>query len=185
MRTFVIFTRGPSGPFSVDDLPDAGRMDLICRCLSSALFLSYKMRDDVEVYVVLNGPPRPPVTIRFTSNSGFYPDEKSIANFINEILSLEIINTWTEYKGAFVSRKSFQEVLNSLGGEQYILSEKGDDISKIEVGERPIFILGDNRGVPPNEEKFALRSARKISLGKESYLSSSCISILNWICDKR
>ena len=182
MRTFVLYARGVSDSnFDIDNLPLVGRMDLICRCVSSALYLSYSMRDDARIFIVMNGPPNPPVTICFDSKSSFYTDEKSIASLIKKILSSEINDEWKQVETCRAARKSFQDVLRELDGNVYVLNEEGGSIGKIK--DNPIFVLGDNLGIPRNEEKFALRSGEKVSIGKESYLASACISVLNWLCD--
>lgn len=183
MRTFVLFSRALTAPFGLENLSEKGRMDLVCRCVISSMFLSYKMRDDSEIYIVLNGAPNPPVSVHITGKSDIHPDEQSIAAFINEMLSLKITNDWKEHKGSFVSKKSFQDIVREAKGETFVLHEKGEPIQKMKIYGNLVFILGDNRGIPINEEKFALRKAKKISLGKESYLTSACISLLNWICD--
>ncbi len=186
MRTFVLYTRGKTDSgFKLEDLPSAGRIDLICRCITSALFLSYKMRKGNRIFVVLNGPPRPPVTLCFNENSNFYPDERSIALVIKKLLSLEFDKEWKEFENSLVSKRSFQEIIRELNGNFYVLHEKGKDLNEVEIRENPVFVLGDNKGIPKNDEKIVLRRGEKISLGKESYLSSSCISILNWICDRK
>jgi tRNA (pseudouridine54-N1)-methyltransferase len=182
MRTFVLYARGATSKFDADNLPAAGRMDLICRCVSSALYLSYSIREDMRMFVVMNGPPNPPVTICFDSKSSFYTDEKSISTLINKVLSSEIGEEWKRVESCKVARKSFQDVLKELEGNVYVLNEGGKEIGKIK--DNPIFILGDNLGIPKNDEKFALRNGAKISLGKESYLASACISVLNWLCDR-
>ncbi len=183
MRTFVLYARGRTDSrFDLEDLPSAGRMDLVCRCVSSALFLSYRMRKDARIFVVLNGPPNPPVTVCFDGNSKFYPDERSIASVIKKLLSSKFDKEWKEIDESLIARKSFQEVVRGLEGNFYVLHEKGKEMN--EVKENPVFVLGDNQGIPKKDEEFALRKGCKISLGKESYLSSACITVLNWICDK-
>jgi tRNA (pseudouridine54-N1)-methyltransferase len=47
MRDIVIIghKEKTNGDFSLNDLPgSAGRMDILCRCVSSALFISFGMR---------------------------------------------------------------------------------------------------------------------------------------------
>jgi tRNA pseudouridine-54 N-methylase len=90
-----------------------------------------------------------------------------------------------EVEGTKVARKSFQEVLTELGGKNYVLHEKGEFIESLKLDKNPTIVLGDQVGLPDKEERFALRNGEKISLGKNIYLASSCISILNWICDKQ
>ena len=81
MRTFILYARKARSDanFKINDLPSYGRMDLVCRCISSCLFLSYKKREKIKLYVVFNGPPRGPVTICFDGKPNFYPDERSTA----------------------------------------------------------------------------------------------------------
>ncbi len=183
MRSFVLYSRRgkTSGNFDIENLSSEGRMDLICRCISSSMFLSYKKRENTRVYVVLNGPPNPPITVCFTENSNFYPDERSTAKLIKKILSSKIEREWKEVDGVMVAKKSFQEIVSGLAGNLYILHEKGKPIKHIK--ENPVFILGDNIGIPKKEENRILEKGEKISLGKTKYLTSSCIAVLNWLCD--
>lgn len=189
MRTFVLYARKArtDSNFKLNDLINAGRMDLVCRCISSALWLSHNVREDTRIFVVLNGPPKPPVTIWFQGSEllKVYVDEMTNAKWIKNILSLKFGKEWLEVSGSKVSRKSFQEVLTELNGKNYVLHEKGENIENVELDENPIFVLGDQIGISRVDEKFALRRGQKISLGKEVYLASSCISIVNWILDQR
>lgn len=184
MRTFVLYARKAKtdNAFNINDLPSEGRMDLVCRCISSCMFLSYKKREKVRLYVVLNGPPKAPITLCFTEKSNFYPDERSIAKLIKKLLSSKITKEWKEQDGILIAKKSFQELVKELEGNFYVLHEKGKVVKNIK--DAPVFILGDNRGIPKNEEKNVLRKGEKISLGKNRYLASSCISVLHWLCDQ-
>ena len=65
----------------------------------------------------------------------------------------------------------------------YLLDEEGKDIEKAELKENPVFILGDNAGIPEKEKALAEKLSEKISLGETSYLASSCVSVVHWICD--
>jgi tRNA (pseudouridine54-N1)-methyltransferase len=189
MRTFVLYARKArtDDNFKLNDLISAGRMDLVCRCISSALWLSHKAREDARIFVVLNGPPKPPVTICFQGSeySTVYVDEITNAKWVKKILSMNFGKEWLEVEGTKVARKSFQEVLTELGEKNYVLHEKGEFIENLKLNKNPIIVLGDQVGLPDKEERFALRNGEKISLGKNIYLASSCISILNWICDKQ
>lgn len=188
MRTFILYARKArtDSNFKLNDLISAGRMDLVCRCISSALWLSHKVRDDARIFVVLNGPPKPPVAICFQGSelSKVYVDEITNAKWIKKILSMNFGKDWLELEGARVARKSFQEVLAELNGKNYVLHEKGEFIENIKIDRNPTIVLGDQIGLPDKEEKFSLRNGVKISLGKNIYLASACISILNWVCDK-
>jgi tRNA (pseudouridine54-N1)-methyltransferase len=188
MRTFVLYARKArtDSNFKLNDLISAGRMDLVCRCISTALWLSHNVREDVRIFVVLNGPPKPPITICFQGSklSKVYVDEMTNAKWIKKILSMKFGKEWLEVDATKVARKSFQEVLSELNGKNYVLHEKGEFIDNVKLDENPIIVLGDQVGLPDKEEKFALRNGEKISLGKNVYLASACISVINWVCDK-
>jgi len=189
MRTFVLYARKArtDSNFKLNDLINAGRMDLVCRCISSALWLSHKAREDARIFVVLNGPSKPPVTICFQGSeySTVYVDEQTNAKWIKKILSMNFGKEWLEVEGTKVARKSFQEVLTELKGKNYVLHEKGEFVENVKFERDPIIVLGDQIGISRAEESFVLRNGEKISLGKNVYLASSCISIVNWVLDQR
>jgi len=189
MRSFVLYSRKgrTDNRFRVENLIDAGRMDLVCRCITSALWLSHKARDDTKLFVNLNGPTKPPVTICFDGSKliKVYVDEKANANWIKKLLSLKFGKEWMQVEGTKISKKSFQDIIKEAEGKIYVLHERGTPIRDVKLGKNPIFVMGDQIGLPEKEEKFALRYGEKISLGKNVYLVSNCISILNWICDDR
>jgi tRNA (pseudouridine54-N1)-methyltransferase len=188
MRTFVLYARKArtDNNFRLDDLINAGRMDLVCRCISSALWLSHNVREDVRIFIVLNGPSNPPVTICFQGSklSKVYVDEVTNAKWIKKLLSMKFGKDWLDVDATKIARKSFQDILTELNGKAYVLHEKGEFIENVKIDKNPSFVLGDQIGLPNKEEKFALRNGEKISLGKNVYLASSCISIINWVCDK-
>jgi len=195
MRTFILWSRATtSSRFNLKDLPSSGkRMDIVARCIISAMWLSYSLRSDTRIFIVLNGSPEPPKTILFHPEiKRVSPDERSIALWIKKALSKHEGKRDKEWvtlsNGIKISGRSFQDVIKMLSEEEcsfYVLHERGKDIEEIEIGKNPVFILGDHEGIPKNEEAFALRMGERISLGKKSYLASSCISVMQWICDRR
>ncbi len=91
MRRFVIVGHKAvtSGDFKLDDMAGgAGRLDILLRCINSAFFLSHKLRRDVEVYLVLQGPPGPHRTVRLVGNELKYlnPDERSTGALVRNAL---------------------------------------------------------------------------------------------------
>ncbi len=195
MRTFVLWSRAITSPsFNLKDLPSSGkRLDLVARCIISALWLSHKLREDTRIYVVLNGAPEPPKTLLFTPEiKRVSPDERSIALWIKKALEKHKgrrDKEWVELSnGIRISGKSFQDVIKELKEEGccfYLLHERGKDIEDAELKENPVFVLGDHKGIPKNDEAFVLRYGERISLGRLSYLASSCISVAQWICDRK
>ena len=192
MREFILFSRGVTKEFKLNDLPNAGRMDLIARCISTAIFLSYSLRKDVKFHVVLNGPPSPPLTVTFFTNElkNVYPDERNIASHINIAIKNFIIGKKNSEAGIYVEKKSFEEVvkeeIEKYGNDNiFYLNLEGEDIRSIKMKSDSVFILGDNKGIPKKEESFLLRNKiRKVSVGRIEYLSSQVITIVNYEMDR-
>ena len=187
-----------SPDFSLNDLPGSGgRLDLVARCVTQALWLSHRLRSDTSCFAVLNGPPSPPVTIAFYASllQRVSPDERNVASWIKlalkQLQRSPNLKEWVKVqRGIAVMRCGIEELvsdLRSAGFSIYVLHEKGKDVAKIEFDANSCFVLGDHLGLPKKIENFLLRKcdATKVSLGPTSYLASSCIAIINYLLDRR
>jgi tRNA (pseudouridine54-N1)-methyltransferase len=89
------------------------------------------------------------------------------------------------HPGVSVDKTSFEVLLKIKANEApiYVLEEGGKDFLEVDIGENPVFVLGDHIGLPKTVETFALRFGEKISIGKQPYLAASCITILNYMLD--
>ncbi len=193
MRTFILYSRGWTKPFSEKDLPGAGRVDIACRCVSAALFISYTIRRDTRIFISLNGGSQP-VALCFDGEiRKISPDERSIGLWISKTLEKmqddKLSKEWKRTdNGILYAQKSFEEILEEVKKEKcdfYLLDEEGKDIEGAELKDNPAFILGDNAGIPEKGKALAEALAEKISLEETSYLASSCISVVHWICDRK
>ena len=86
-RNFVIIGHRAHtvADWKLDDLcGGAGRLDVLVRCVTTALWKSHGIRHDTDVWFILNGPPNPPVTVRLSGDKIRYlnPDERSTAALI-------------------------------------------------------------------------------------------------------
>lgn len=191
MRGFlVVGNKAVTEPFSLNDLPGAGRMDVLCRCVSQALFVSHGIRKDVEVYLLLLGPPSPPkaVLIKGGEVRRMSPDERNIAGHLRKALSIECGKSWKKvHSGVYVSRKGLEDLLNELKNSYSLiyLKEDGDDISKAELPSNPLFILGDHEGLTREQEEVVENYASlKLSLSPLSLLAEQCIVIVHYELDR-
>ncbi|MGC8993486.1 MAG: tRNA (pseudouridine(54)-N(1))-methyltransferase TrmY [Candidatus Aenigmatarchaeota archaeon] len=193
MREFILFSRGVTREFKINDLPNAGRMDLIARCITNAIFLSYSLRKDVKIHVVLNGPPNPPLTVTFFTNElkNVSPDERNVASHINIAIKNFLKGKKESEPGIFIEKKSFEKIVEEkveeYGNENVIyLHKDGEDINSVKFNSNTVAILGDNKGLPEKQEKFLDKlRIKKVSLGKIEYLSSQAITILHYELDRR
>lgn len=94
-----------------------------------------------------------------------------------------------QHPGITKDKTSFEALLKSKAEEGkhniYVLEEGGKDLKDVELGENPVFVLGDHVGMPKKTETFALRFGEKISLGKTPYLAASCITVINYTLDQK
>jgi len=86
MREFVVLGHdAPVTPeFALDDLPGAGRLDVLCRCVTAALLRSHGVRPDTRVHLVLGDE----FTVRFDGGAvrRLNPDERSTAALVRGAL---------------------------------------------------------------------------------------------------
>ena len=195
MRTFVVVghkaTTLPN--FSLEDIPGtSGRLDILCRSVTSAFVLSHGIRKDVLVYLVLLGG-EPPKTIRLVGETlrHLNPDERTTAALLKKALAVQATPEWAmSTSGIFVRTGGLPELLEDLKPRSVrlvYLKEDGKDIRCLndESQERETaFVLGDHTGMTEEEEALlALAGAEVVTLGPASLHADHCIVVTNWLMD--
>ena len=192
MRGFLIVgNEAFTEPFNLSDLPGAGRMDILCRCVSQALFLSHSIRKRVEVYLLLLGEPDPPKAIRIISDElrRMSPDERNIGGHLRKAVSFKASKDWMEANsGVYVARKTLRDLLVEVSEsyEIYYLREDGKDIrEEVTKMKNPLFVLGDHIGVRRAEEDVILEfSSGVLSVSGLSLMAEQCVAIVNYELDR-
>jgi tRNA (pseudouridine54-N1)-methyltransferase len=187
VRRFIIVGHkaSTSADFKLDDLAGgAGRLDVLLRCVNSAFFLSHSIRKDVEVLLVLQGPPRPPRTVRFCGPEMRYlnPDERSTGALVRNALLKSSAEEARSSPGVYVRDAGLAEVLASLPEECVLvyLKEDGAPLASLEKAADMAFVLSDHLDLGDAEESMLRRRANgTISLGATSYHADHCITIVN------
>ncbi len=194
MRGFlVIGNKAVTKPFSLKDLAgSAGRMDILCRCVAQALFISHGIRRDTEIYLLLLGPPDPPKSLRICGGEVRYmaPDERNIGGLIRKALKINAGEDWKDSTpGIYVAKKDLRSLLEELS-EKYreIIYLREDGVDIVDVACRlknPLFVLGDHVGVREREEKIVLEYADKVvSLSHLPLQADQCIVITHYELDR-
>ncbi|MFP4171162.1 MAG: tRNA (pseudouridine(54)-N(1))-methyltransferase TrmY [Methanomassiliicoccales archaeon] len=187
MRRFVVIGHRAvtSGEFKLDDLcGSAGRMDVLLRSINSSFFLSHDIRRDVEVHLVMQGPPDPPKTVRLVGKELKYlnPDERSTGALVRNALMKTTNGEQRSSPGIYVSSRSYKDVLSTLPKETQIiyLNERGTDIREKELGSDVTFVLSDDQDLNQEEEEILMDyHPERISLGPASYHTDHCILVVN------
>lgn len=194
MRRFVVLGHRAttSSEFGLDDLSGAtGRLDILLRCVNSSFFLSHSIRKDVEIHLILLGPPNPTKTIRFVGSELKYlnPDERSTAALIRSSLSQKAEGEKKTSPGIYISSRKYADVISLLARDSqiYYLKEQGHDIRRLPSFEQDVtFVLGDDRDLTPEEEAVLSEyDPIEVSLGPESLHADHCITIVHNELDRR
>jgi tRNA (pseudouridine54-N1)-methyltransferase len=159
MRQFIVLGHDvPTDPeFSLDDIAGgAGRLDVLCRCVNSAFFLSHAIREDVRVHLVLGDE----LTVRFEGSElrRLNPDERSTAALIRKALEKkdEAIGHMPAESspGVSVYRMDFEATLEVAAKDATVvqLHEDGDPVVDVEPPENPLFVLSDHNDFTDEEE---------------------------------
>lgn len=196
MREFILRARtAKTGDFDINDLPAAGRMDIVCNSVSNALNIANELRKDTVMHVILEGSPEPPKLLSFHGDSiaGMLWDEKSIAVQIRKALLKSKGIKQGEKKeisnGLFAEKKSFEALVKEKikeGKHVVYLHNKGKDIRKANLKEDITVVFGDCIGMPRATESLLDRlGAERVSLGPKSLFAAHCIILVHNELDRR
>lgn len=195
MREFIVRARiaRTSANFDLLNLPDAGRMEIVCDCISAAFAVSYHLRQDTIINVVLEGPPNQPIiiTVDGSKEPRLQYDEVNVARLVQKALKTKL--NFGESKeveqGVTIAKKSFEQLVKekcSEGKQVLYLDPKGKDIREVEFKKDVVFILGDNQGLPKNTEKLIKRlGAEKVDLGPVILLACHSIVLAHNEMDRK
>jgi tRNA (pseudouridine54-N1)-methyltransferase len=184
MRQFIVV--GHDAPttadFSLDDLPGAGRLDVLCRCVNSAFFLSHDLREDVRVRLVLSDE----YVVRFEGSElrRLNPDERSTAALIRGALEARegAIGAMeaNPSPGVYIGTGDFASTIESAAesGTLVELHEAGDPLVDVEPPEYPVFVLSDHHDFTDAEaDLLADRADHRVSLGPQALHADHAITV--------
>jgi len=191
MRQFVVL--GHDAPttaeFSLDDLAGgAGRLDVLCRCVNSAFFLSHDIRESVRVHLVLGDE----FTVTFDGESlrRLNPDERSTAALVRTALEHreEAIGAMAagSSPGVSITRRGAESLLWDLASEGTVveLHEDGDPPGDRELPGDPVFVLSDHREFTPEERELLADAAdRRLRLGPRALHADHAITVAHHYLD--
>lgn len=190
MRQFIVLGHDAptTGEFSLSDLAGgAGRLDVLCRCVGSALFVSHGIRESVRVHLVVGDA----YTIRFDGATlrRLYPDERSIAARIRDALAgrADAIGHQPAAvsPGVELYRMGFEATLESVGAEGTVVELHEDGTPLVEAGVPidPVFVLSDHHDFTEREAALlADRADRRLRVGPEVLHADQTITVAhNWL----
>jgi tRNA (pseudouridine54-N1)-methyltransferase len=191
MRQFVVIGHdAPTTPeFPLDDLAGAaGRLDVLCRCVNSAFFLSHDLRRDVETHLVLGD--EFTVTFEGSDLRGLNPDERSTAALVRTALDHRdgAIGAMAAEStpGVSIARRGLATLLDGLDGRVVHLHEDGDPLPTLsaDADTDPVFVLSDHRDFTADEAGLlADRADERIRLGPRALHADHAITVAHHYLD--
>lgn len=186
MRQFVLLGHeAPTEPgISLDDLPGAGRLDVLCRAVNSALVLSHDLRSDVEIALVIDDT----YTISFAGSSlrNLHPDERTIASRIDGALAVaeEAIGHQPveASPGVFVYRMDTAATLTTIAEDRpvYWLTAAGRPLPDVTVPSEAAFVLSDHRDFTDTDRQLLEETAeQQVSVGPRAVHGNHAITIVH------
>jgi tRNA (pseudouridine54-N1)-methyltransferase len=184
MRQFIVTGHdAPTTPeFSLDDLPGAGRLDVLCRCVNAAFFLSHDIREETRCLLVLDDE----LTVRFEGSElrRLNPDERSTAALVRTALenreeAVGHVEAETT-PGVYVSRRDFETNLDyaAEAGTLLELHEDGDPLPDVEPPANPVYVLSDHGEFTDREaDLLAERADRRVRVGPETLHANHAVVV--------
>jgi tRNA (pseudouridine54-N1)-methyltransferase len=187
MRNFTVVGHlaRTDGIFNLDDLPGSGgRIDLLCRCIQAALFLSHSLRRDTDCHLILTGDPVPPKTILIRGGEvrSLNPDERSTAALLRKALSLPVGAMFRAASpGIYVRATGLDTLLNEKA--HAVAEEGGEDIRTLPCLPEA-FVLSDHLNFT-QEETAHFSGIPRVSVGPRSLHADQAITLIHNELDRR
>ena len=199
-RRFVILgQKATASPdFSLVDIAGtSGRLDILLRCLRSALLVSHGLRRDTVVYLVLLGGPLAPRILRVDGRHVRFirPDERMLAILVQKALARTPpdaeLGVWNEIRpGLAVARGGLETVLADLGAaaaHAYVLEENARDLRDGPLASEDVVVfVGDHKGFDEaTRARLDALGATAIGVGPISIHADDAITVVCNEMDRR
>lgn len=183
MRQFIVLAHElpASADVSLDDLPGTGRLDLLSRCVTSALLLSHDIRENVRIDLLADG-----YVVGFDGSAlrRLNPDERSTAARIRDALEARegAIGSMaaTPSPGVSIRKGDLGSVTDDLpsGATLVELHAEGRPVREWSPPTDPAFVLSDHRQFTGAEAELLRRRAdERLSLGPVALHADQAITV--------
>ncbi len=189
-RSFLVVGHdAPTTPaFSLDDLPGAGRVDLLARCLVAGLLRSHGVREDARVHLVLDDSYT--LVVDGATVRGLHPDERSTAARIRGTLEArdEAIGALPAEPspGVALYRGGLESALDRAAADAdgvVLLDEDGAPVAAVDPPANPLFVCSDHRDLTASDRAVvADHGPTRLSLGPVALHADQAIAVAHsWL----
>lgn len=182
MRMFWAIMEGRTdGEWSINGMPNAGRMDEAARIVNSAFWLSHSIRKNVVVLLTFYGAPNPPKTIKFVGSEmrRISPDERNIGSVMRKALGMGEAREWMKAHPGVYVRDVGVEIQKEVDLPKILLDEGG---RRGKIEENACFIVGGPYGIPEVARR-EIKPDKVVKVGDRVYTASHAVCAVNFILD--
>ena len=189
MRHLIYYSAKARTSGNFKDLVEAGRLDIAAHAIIQSLFVSHKLRSDVVLHLVFDGPPEPTKHIEIHGDAKLPFVKNDTGKLLKKMLYKGNKGEKEEvFPGYFVEKKTLPQLAKELAEEGhtiFVLQAKGIDIREVNDEEitSGVFIIGDDDGIPKQLVKRI--DGKKLSVGPVTYFGSQVIAIIHNEIDRR
>ena len=189
--TLIFFLKSATvdiSKYNIKDIPgSSGRLDVISRCILSAILNENILEKNVQIWIFLDNYGTYIFDSNCLNNEHFPKNEilltDSLVNFIKKKIKPE--GSSETFDSVKYSKSSIFNAIRKFvkkDYKMYVLNEDGMDFKK-EIEELSskddlLFILGDQSGDLLNNKELKKLNLTNLSLGNRSYLASSTIRLI-------
>jgi tRNA (pseudouridine54-N1)-methyltransferase len=190
VRQFLVVGHdAPTTPeFSLDDLPGAGRLDLLARVVTAALLTSHGVREDARAHLVLDDAYT--LVVDGATVRNLRPDERSTAARVREALADRENAVGAlpaePSPGVELYRGGLDAALDRAAtdaGTVVVLDADGASAADTVPPEDPLFVLSDHHDLADADRAaVADHDPRTLSLGPVALHADQAITVAhNWL----
>ncbi len=175
--------------YNIKDIPgSSGRLDVISRCILSAILSNDNFERNVQIWVFLDRYGTFIFNPAFFNYEIFPKNELLFTDYFTKFLqknkntkdqSLNLLSSIKDSEMSIIEAISHFKQLNY---NLYILQEQGQDFFKLLDGikekENNVFIIGSQEDEYISSKELSALKLPMISIGNQSYLASSVIRLL-------
>ena len=175
--------------YTIKDIPgSSGRLDVISRCILSALTIGTDLEENIQIWVFLDKYGTFVFDADLFNGESFPKNEILLTDFFVEFIKKTIKEEKypeTPLDSIKYSKLDFFDAIKNFVEKKYkgyVLNENGKDFKEVfqEMNSKDnlLFILGDQSGDLLKNKELKKLNLVDISLGNRSYLASSTIRLI-------
>jgi len=175
--------------YTIKDIPgSSGRLDVISRCILSAILGKESFEKNIQIWVFLDRYGTFIFNPEFLEYEIFPKNELLFTDYFVDLMQKypnnedEHLNPLNEIRGSKMSITDAIKHFKKLDYNFYILCEQGEDFFKllnnVREEENIVFIIGSQEDEFLNSKELLAFKIPTISIGNQSYLASSVIRLL-------